>query len=98
MTKGSLIVAPMSFKGFLKALIFTENFYSTQNLSFWSNLEPIYSLKLAKIINSDRVIQISQKQGPISFQFSIKTLIAFCSIWDFLGTNGPSVKDQDVTV
>ena len=31
----------MSFKGFQKALIFTENAYSTQSLSFWSNFDPI---------------------------------------------------------
>ena len=38
---------------------------------------------------------MNQNQGPIFFQFSFK--ITFCSIWDFLGTNGSSVTDQEVT-
>ena len=35
-----LIVVQMPFKGFWKAQIFAENFYSTQSLSFWPNFEP----------------------------------------------------------
>ena len=34
-----LRVVQMPFKGFRKAQIFTENFYSTQSLSFWCNFD-----------------------------------------------------------
>ena len=30
-------------------------------------------------------IQIRQNQGPISFQFPMKTIITFCPIWFFSG-------------
>ena len=40
---------------------------------------------MGKIKNSYQVVQINQYQGPISFQFSMKTIITFCSIWPFLG-------------
>ena len=35
-----LIVVQMPFKGFWKDRIFTENFYSTQSLSFWFYFSP----------------------------------------------------------
>ena len=40
---------------------------------------------MAKIKNSHQVIQMNQNQGPISFQFSLKTVMTFCSIWAFFG-------------
>ena len=52
--------------------------------SFGTNLNLMYPLKTAEKKCSHRTIQISQNQGPISFQFSVKTIISFCSIWTFL--------------
>ena len=52
---------------------------------------------MAEIKNSHQVIQISQNQGSISFQVSMKTIIIFCAVWFFLGTNGLMVKVQVVT-
>lgn len=40
-------------------------------------------------------MQISQNQGRISCQFSMKYTITFSSIWICLGANGPGVKDQE---
>ena len=84
-----------------------------QNLQIWSifgpnlkypkflvsgpTLTPICPLKMDKIKKSHQVIQINQNQDPISFQFSIKAVITFSSLWAFLGTNEPSVKDQEAT-
>ena len=42
-------------------------------------------------------IQISQNYSPISFQFPMKVIISLWAIWDFSGTNGPRVKDQEIT-
>ena len=42
-------------------------------------------------------IQISQNQGPISSQFSIKIQLLFALIGYFSSANGPTVKDQEVT-
>ena len=55
----------------------------TQSLSFGPILTPIYSLKNAEIKNTHQVTQISQNQGSISFQFSMKTIMNFCAIWAF---------------
>ena len=49
---------------------------------------------MAEIKNSHRAIQVSQNQGAIFFQFPVKTIISFCSIWAFLGTVGPRIKYQ----
>ena len=81
-----LIVVQMPFKGFWKARIFTENFYCTQSLSFWSDFDPNLPTEHGqKHKNRHRTIQISQNQGPTSFQFSMKTIITFCCIWVFFG-------------
>ena len=79
-----LIVVQILFKGFWKDPIFTENFYS----SFWVfglTLTSIYLLKMVKTNNSHQVIQINQNQGLIFLQFSVKTVITFCSFLFFLG-------------
>ena len=61
--------------------------------SFGTTLTLIYPLKTAEKKCSHRKIQISQNQGPISFQFSVKTIISFCSIWTFLSEQmGPASK------
>ena len=61
--------------------------------SFGTNLNLMYPLKTAEKRCSHRTIQISQNQGPISFQFSVKTIISFCSIWTFLSEQmGPASK------
>ena len=61
--------------------------------SFGTTLTLIYLLKTAEKKCSHRKIQISQNQGPISFQFSVKTIISFCSIWTFLSEQmGPASK------
>ena len=52
---------------------------------------------MVKIKTSYRVIQISQNQGLISFQFLMKSIITFCAIWSFFGTSELKVKDQQVT-
>ena len=39
---------------------------------------------MAKIKNSHQAIQISQNQGSISFQFLIKSIVTFFSVWVFL--------------
>ena len=86
-----LIVVQRPFKGFWKAQIFTENFKVPKFLKFWfnfgSNLPPEDGQN-AKIKNSHRITQINQNQGPISFQFSMKTIITFCFIWRFFGYKG----------
>ena len=83
------IVLQMIFKWFWKARIFTENFYSTQG----PTLTRIYQLKMAKMKNSHRAIQISQNPGPMSFQFSIKTIVTYGSIWAFFWVQmGPVSK------
>ena len=90
-----LIVVQRPFKGFWKAQIFTENFKVPTFLRFWSNFGsnlPPEDGQNAKIKNSHPITQINQNQGPISFQFLMKTIINFLSIWASLGTNGPSVK------
>ena len=40
---------------------------------------------MAKIKNICRIIKVSQNQDPISFQFSIKTVITFWFIWYYFG-------------
>ena len=85
----------MSFKAFLKTRIFTETEH-TQSLNFWSNFDPIYPLKKAEIKKSKyffrkkfshQAIQISQNQGPISFQFLMKTIVLFalCGFFSLQG-------------
>ena len=64
---------------------------------FGPTLTPICPLKMVKIKTSYRVIQISQNQGLISFQFLMKSIITFCAIWSFFGTSELKVKDQQVT-
>ena len=91
-----LIVVRMPFKAFWRTQIFTVT-RLTKVWVFGPTLTLIYPLKLAKIKNNYQVIQISQNQRPNSFQFSIKTVINFCAIWAFSGTNGLMVKDQVVT-
>ena len=54
-------------------------------------------MKMAEIKNSYRAIQISQYQGPISIQLSMKTIITFCSIWAFFGYKWVIVNDQEAT-
>ena len=87
----------MPFKGFLKSSNFYREFLKYP--VFGPTLTPIYLLQMIKIQNSCQVIQINQNQGPISFQFSMKTIITltFALFGVFLGTKGPSVKDQEVT-
>ena len=72
----------MPFKEFWKAQTFTEDFYSTQSLSFWSYLPQFTPWRWVK---SKIAIKITQNKGPISFQISMKTIITFCSIWAFFG-------------
>ena len=60
----------------------SSNFYREflRYPKFWvfgPPLSRIYLLKMAKIKNSYRVIQMNQNQGPISFQFSMKTIAHF---------------------
>ena len=74
-----LIVVQMSFKVFWRTQIFTVT-GRAHSLIFWSNFTPIYPLKMVEIKNSHQVIQISQNQDPISFQFWMKTIIDFCAI------------------
>ena len=57
----------------------SSNFYREflRYPKFWvfgPPLSRIYLLKMAKIKNSYRVIQMNQNQGPISIQFSLKTI------------------------
>ena len=44
-------------------------------------LTTIYPLQMVEIKNSHQAIQMSQNQGSISFPFSMKAIITFCSIW-----------------
>ena len=79
-----------SCKNVIKRILRSSNFRREflKYPTFWvfgPTLTPIYLLKMAKIKNSHRVIQINQNQGPISFQFSMKTIVAFSSIWAFFG-------------
>ena len=72
------------------------------NSSKQRQFTPIYSLKMTKIKNSHWAIQISQNQGPISYQFSMKIIISLCVIWAKLClcdicTNGPRLKNEEVT-
>ena len=86
-----LIVVQILFKGFWKDPIFTENFYS----SFWVfglTLTSIYLLKMIKTNNSHQVIQINQNQGLIFLQFSVKTVITFCSFLFFFGYKWAKMK------
>ena len=58
-------------------------------IKLWPQFNPWRWPKSDKVINSGKrpthlAIQIIQNQGPISFQFSMKTIITFCSIWAFL--------------
>ena len=71
------IVVQMSFKAFWKTRIFIET-GRTHGLSFWSNFDE--SLRMAKIKNSHQATQVNQNGSPLSFQFSMKTIITFCSI------------------
>ena len=91
-----LIVVQMPFKAFWRTQIL-----QWQDLAkicvFDPTLNPIYALKISEIKNSHQVIQISQNQGPICFQFPVKTIINFCAIWAFLGRNGFMIKDQVLT-
>ena len=50
---------------------------------FGPTLIPIYRLKMVKTKNSHWAIQISQNQGPIFFQFSMKIIKSLCVIWIF---------------
>ena len=52
--------------------------------SFGSNFDPNLPLKDGRNLKY-QVIQTSKNQGAISYQYSIKTIINFCSIWAFLG-------------
>ena len=93
---------------FEKTQIILKNFLQGQGDStvciFGPTLTPIYPMKISKSkkVNISRKkiiylpIQSSQNQGPISSQFSIKTIITFCFIWVCLGTNGPRVKGYEV--
>ena len=86
-----LMVVQILFKGFWKDPIFTENFYS----SFWVfglTLTSIYLLKMIKTNNSHQVIQINQNQGLIFLQFSVKTVITFCSFLFFFGYKWAKMK------
>ena len=49
---------------------------------------------MAEMKNNHQAIQLSQNQVPISFQFSMKTIISFCSVW---ATNGTRAKNQELT-
>ena len=40
---------------------------------------------MVEIKNSHQIIEIIQDQGPVSFQFPMKTVINFCAIWAFVG-------------
>ena len=55
---------------------------------------------MTKLKNSNRNVQISDNQGPISFQLLMKTIVSFCSTWFFFFrvqmVIGSWVKDQEV--
>ena len=53
---------------------------------------------MAKIENSHRTPQISQNQGPYLLSIFNENYNNFLLYLVFLGTNGPSFKDQEVTV
>ena len=83
-----LIVVQILIQAFWKIRIFAETGDVHKVSVFGSILTPIYPLKMAEIKNSRLAIQIIQSQSPISFQLSMKTIITFCSIWNFPGTIG----------
>ena len=56
----------------------------------------LYPLKMAEIKKSHQATQISQYLGPTYFLFLMKSIITFCTIWIFSGTNELRVKDQEV--
>ena len=69
---------------------------------FGPTLTPLYPLKMAKMKNSHWAINISQNQGSIFYQFSMKIIISLCVIWaklcsHVICTNGTRFKNQEVT-
>ena len=94
---GFFIVVQMLFKAFWK---FLQRQDVPKIRVFGPTLTSIYFLKMAK--NSHWAVRISQNQGPISYQFSMKIIIYLGVIWAKLClcvicTNGPRVKNQEVT-
>ena len=77
------IFVQILYKAFWKTWIFTEAGDVHKVSVFGPTLTPIYPLKMTQIKNSYLAIQINKNQSPISFQFSMKTIITFCSIWAF---------------